>query len=61
MSTGMILMPVIFVLGLAAIFFYCRNLFRAVTAFREKAYSVKLALRAVGIFFPVLGVFMGLV
>lgn len=61
MSFNIIMFPVLFIVGAFCLFFYMRNLLKAAGSLRNGEYSIKLALRAFGIFFPVVGVFMGLV
>lgn len=40
---------------------YGRNLVKVVVALREQDFSMYLVIRAIGIFFPVVGVIMGFV
>lgn len=61
MSTTIVLLPFLISIGLAALWFYFKNFVKAIRGVREKSYSIKLVLRFVGIFFPVLGAFMGMV
>lgn len=49
------------VLILASIVFYLKNFAKAIRAFRQKEYSIKLVLRCIGIFVWPLGAFMGVV
>jgi membrane-associated HD superfamily phosphohydrolase len=57
----MIFSFVLFLVVMFAIFLYLKNLVKAVRQFRNKEYTIKLALRVVGIFVLFVGVFMGAV
>jgi len=61
MTAGTFIYPILFVVAIFCIFFYVKNFIRATTALRNKEYTIKLALRSVGIFIPLVGVFMGMV
>jgi len=61
MNFGTFAYPILFVVFAFCLFFYVKNFIRATTALRNKEYTIKLALRSVGIFIPVVGVFMGMV
>lgn len=40
---------------------YFRNIYKIITDMRGESYSFRLILRAIGVFFPVIGVIMGFV
>jgi hypothetical protein len=52
---------VVFIIGGGALLLYLVNLFKAVTAVRKQEFSAQVGIRVVGIFFPIVGVIMGVV
>lgn len=61
MSVGTVVYPIALVVGLIFLFFYLKNLFKAAQAVRDGRYTVRTALRVIGIFIIFLGVAMGFV
>lgn len=49
------------IVAAGCVFFYCRNFYYALQDVKQKKYSIRLALRIVGVFVLLVGVGMGII
>jgi hypothetical protein len=57
----MLLTLLAFIFGGACLYLYLKNAYLAIVALRGRVFTVRTALRTFGIFFVVVGIFMGVV
>ena len=58
---GIIFYTLLTIVAAGCIFFYCRNFYYALQDVKQKKYSIRLALRVVGVFVFLVGVGMGII